>query len=312
VAGKYEKFTTMIKTNKIIKKIKSFTYIFTKSITSTHYYRDLLNTDLRFSLKYYFTLTIVLSLIASLGITLQTKTEFQESANMLLEEMVSIYPEDLTISVEKGTVSINRPQPYFIKAPQTTQTTTNPIENLIVFDTEGTIGDLETYNTLILINKTNILLKDQDTIQVFSLNNIQEGKFDKAKLLKDIEMIQPIIKLAPLLIFILLFGIFSFYFIFIKSILIFVLSILLMTIGKTRGLALELGKYYQMGMHIVTLSLILEVQIALLGTEIPIPLWTLLINLLIGTIVIFDISSDANKNLTTDKNTTENSTTPKD
>lgn len=82
-------------------------------------------------------------------------------------KIVSYYPADLVVTIANGQMSINQPQPYYIKNPFP-KTGVNDRENLIVFDGEDKLPtDLKKASTFILVKKTFVISDGENNQQRF-------------------------------------------------------------------------------------------------------------------------------------------------
>lgn len=274
-----------------MRKIKAFFYVLIKSITSVDYYKELLKVSPHFSIKYYVTLCLLLTLITSCVITTKITPELRNQFRSFTQEMLTNYPEDLVIKVYGGNVEINRPEPYFIDAPNMlTEEAGEEIEHLVTIDSSGTINDLEQYKTLALINDKNLLVRDRGNIQAYPLNELPNGELTKADLIRIDGEIQSLLKYVFVVVFILVFGIYVVYYSIFRTIALIAFAGVISIIGNVKGLKLGLGKYIQLTMHIVTLPLIVESLVTILQVNVPIPLWFMVLTILIGFVVIFELS----------------------
>ncbi len=274
-----------------MRKIKAFFYILIKSITSVDYYKALLQVSPQFSIKYYVALCWTLTTITSCAITMKITPELRDRFKNFKQEMLANYPEDLVIKVYGGNVEVNRPEPYFIDAPKMlTEEAGEEIEHLFTIDSSGTINDLDQYKTLALINDKNLLVRDRGNIQAYPLNELPNGELTKANLIRIDGEIQNLLKYVFVVVFILVFGIYVIYYSIFRTIALIVFAGTISIIGNVKGLKLGLGKYIQLTMHIVTLPLIVESLVTILQVSIPVPLWFIVLTILIGFVVIFELS----------------------
>lgn|SRR3989338_1245378 len=77
-----------------------------------------------------------------------------------VDSVVASYPDDLIVVVAGGEVSINQPQPYYIK---NTLFKDGP-ENLIIFDGEDTLkGGTKEHSTLVIVKKTHLITGEENS-----------------------------------------------------------------------------------------------------------------------------------------------------
>ncbi|MFZ5424280.1 MAG: DUF1189 family protein [Patescibacteria group bacterium] len=288
-----------------MKKIKAFFYVYIKSITSIDYYKDLTKVGFGFSFKYFVILAALAAIVASVGISLPASKSINEAVNKGLDSLVNHYPEDLEITIKEGLLSINKPEPYIVKFPEelTQDSEEFKDQNLIVFDSEGTIDDLENYNTVILVNRKNILVNNPeatgtDQIRVLPLRDFEEGTLNKETVMYLINEFRPLAKFIPYIVFTAIAGAMIFYFFAYRLTYLLVVTAILMLVGNIVKVKLQFSKYYQIGLHAMTLPLTIDVITLVAKQQVPIPLWFLLINTAIGVFALLrmkEASGEMNK-----------------
>ena len=101
-----------------MKKLKAFFYVYKNSMTSPKYYKEVLKTDLNFSLKYYLMLVLVASILITTIETVSVTPKIKSQISGFAENARQVYPDDLLIKVEEGKWSVNREEPFVIPMPQ--------------------------------------------------------------------------------------------------------------------------------------------------------------------------------------------------
>lgn len=232
--------------------------------------------------------------------------EVKETLNTAVDQMADVYPNDLVITTEAGEWSINQTEPYAIPTPEIFKTLgpenlesdlyEQPYvqafpDNLLVFDHNGKIKDLEEQATLMVLNDINLITIDnRGKIEAFPLDGIPDGEFDKAQYLEMISNLRGYIDYVPyMLIFFVFLGTF-FYYAILRLVYLISISLALLAIGYFRGLKLRMRTYYKLGMHAMTLPLTLEVVFIALGITTSVPMWFFAINLIFGISVVYHLS----------------------
>ena len=276
-----------------MKRIKAFLYVFFKSLTSIKYYQDVIKTHLNFSMKYFFTLSLTAALVVTAIGILPSFSPIKNTINDFLEQGRQIYPDDLIITSKDGKLSINQPEPYLIPFPDISNLDQSDmpepdmqIENLVVFDSNGTLDDLENYKTLFLVNESNVLARGENKIEVYPLKDIPEGQITKTEINKIFSQIEQIAVYVPYAIVTLLFIAVVVYYIGFRLAYLLFLALVLLGVGKIQKLDLDYKKYYQIGIHTMTLPLIVDVIVNLLNTPIELPFWFFMLNFIFGIIVV--------------------------
>jgi hypothetical protein len=267
-------------------KIRAFFYTFFKSLTSLKYYKDVIKANVYFSIKYFFSLAAIAGTISVL-LALSQIGEIKQGYNNALEQIRNLYPSDLVISYREGDISVNREEPFIIPLPQAVREQDGQLPtNLIVFSSEGTLDDVNNLDTLILVNDSNILVKGNNKIDVYPLENIEEGRITRAEVDRVINQLQSLSRFLPLIVALTsLVGAIFYYSIYRLLYLLFI-GLLLMLLGKTKNLNLPFRNYFQIAVHTFTLPLTIGVLLDLARINLYFPLWIFLLNLAFGIFVL--------------------------
>lgn len=250
---------------KLCKNIKS-------SIYNPSYYSEILNKPFSYSLKYFLSLACLVALIATIAFSFSTLPKINKFINETGSKALSYYPDDLEVTVKSGKVSTNVSEPYFIKIPDELKnsdrgTVTNPaageIENLLVIDTKNpaTIDLFSGYKTSTLLSYDSFAYYDNGAVKIQPLRQEFNGVVTKPKVSAALNKIMPYVRILPFalipIIFIgLLIGSIFKYLIY----LIFA-AVIIWIMFKAMKKNLGYGKSYQIGLHAMTLGVILEVTV---------------------------------------------------
>ncbi len=276
-------------------KLKAFLYIFYKSLTSPKYYADVVKTHLSLSMKYFFTLTLLASIGASIYVTVPLVPKVQSAIKQGTTMVLDTFEDDLVITVKEGELSINKPEPYIIPLPEKASTDLEGVpESLIVFDSDGTLDDFEnTYDTLVLVNSVNMLMKDDTGIRVESLKQLPDGQLTKADLREVAAAVEPLTKYVPFVLGVFVFiGIAFSYMVFNLVHLLFV-ALILFLIGKSRRMQLVFSDYYQIAIHTFTLPFILQLFANAFKVDVPFASWFLVTNLAFAFLMMLKMGTSA-------------------
>jgi hypothetical protein len=273
-----------------MKKIKAFFYVYYKSLTTVKYYQDILKTELGFSMKYFFALAIIATLIVAVSTSVREVPKIKSAVDGVLTQSQELYPEDLVITIENGQMSTNQPDPVIISMPQVPGVQepdpAADFDNLVVIDEEGTLGDMEKYNTLFLVNESNILVWSEGRIEVYPLRDLPNTEITRETINNLVERFEGWIRLIPYIITVLVFVALLFYYLGFRLVYLLPVALIFFIIGSIRGLKLTYGKYYQIGLHTITLPLTVEMIAVLVGIPILFPFWFFIVNILFGVLVI--------------------------
>jgi len=271
-----------------MKKLKAFWYVYSKSLFDVDYYKDILKIDRKFTLKYFLVLSLLASVIATVRFAVPTIPKIQNGMNDMLTEFSKLYPDDLVLKSEGGMWSINKEEPYMVPTPGLLNVETADFpENLIVFDHEGTISDLEEKNTFIVINKVNLItVNSQGRVEAYPLDSMPDGEINKSKALEAIDGLREFARFVPLIVVVFVLFATLFYFIVFRLGYAFIVGLLLMAFGYLKGTKNTLGTYYKIALHTMTLPLTIEIMFILMQTEVRYMNWFFGFNLIFGIVVI--------------------------
>ncbi len=121
------------------------------------FYAGMANRSWADAAKYYLVIAFVIIFVYASpvwGLLLTANPE-------LVDTVVALYPDDLTITVADGSMSINKPEPFAIPNTWTEELP----ENLIVFDTQNdeyTPTALDEAKTLVLLKDSFAIVQDSD------------------------------------------------------------------------------------------------------------------------------------------------------
>lgn len=277
-----------------MKKLKAFSYVFVKSLSSISYYRDVIKTNLSFSVKYIVVLTAVTALITTISASVVGIPKITKDFGGFVQSAKSFFPDDLVFSIEKGEWSVNRPEPFIVTMPKTEGAEVEEGEetpaNIIVFYHEGTIDDLKNLDTLVIVNKSNVIYRDGESISVYPIKNMPDSRLDKGEFNKLVSSLDSIVKALPvfLVIMTLLFTFGGS--LFLKVFYFLGVSTVVWIIAKITGAKLGYKNSAQVTMHSSTLPVLVGVITELIGVGIPFLMWFPLLNIILATIVLHDIS----------------------
>lgn len=278
-----------------MKKIKAFFYTYYKSISSVEYYKELLKTDSSFSIKYYVMLIVIASLISTTAISFRIIPSFQKEIGKFGEYAKQYYPEDLVFKTKGGDWEVNKPEPYIYPIPEEFKkdlregTEFNDIENIIVLDKSGTINDVEKYKTVVLVNKTNIIVKEREGLKIYSLKEVPDFEVNREMFNKGVDQIYNIAKYIPYLVIIALFAGFVTYYVLIRTIYLFIVAGILWIVAKISQMEDKFGNLYRVAMHTMTVPVTLSVVLDIINKNIGFGGWFLWANLILAGFVLFKI-----------------------
>lgn len=276
------------------RKLKAFAYVFYKSISSTEYYRDVIKADFGFSVKYFVSIVVMASVAVAFVVTAATIDEAADGFNSLMNKAETAYPEDLVIKVEGGKMNINKPQPFFVPLPELDRADgeqenlpEETVKNLIVFDSEGTLDDLDGYSTFILVNESNVLVRESNGTQVYPLRDMPDTEISRQDYDQFVGFVKPLGNyIAYFVFFTVLSGLLIYYF-SIRVAALLIMGLVLLVVGRVGGMSLSYQKAFMIGAHTITLPIIVEVVTNSLGILIWLPFWFFVLHLVFSLLILF-------------------------
>jgi hypothetical protein len=235
-------------------------------------------------LKYYVVLAFLFTLATSLNALIPLLPKINQGVEDALTYAHEHYEDDLVITLENGEVSINKEDPYIIPFPSSAP---EAPENLLVFDSEGTLDDMEdTYDTLFLVNSQNILVRNEERIQAYPVGNFPDGEFTEDDLAEITGKLRNFANFIPYIVGTILFLAVLFYYLVFRLIYLFFVSLVLWIAGLIRGFSFEFANYYQIALHAITLPLCLELLNNFFKVQITGVPWFILLHLIFGLVVV--------------------------
>ena len=264
-------------------KLKTFFNTFKRSASDPSYYKDILKAKFSFSLKYLYMLSFFIILVTVLKFALMFAIALPTLTPKIQEfkkNMQTAYPAELEVKINNGELSTNVEEPYYFDPfDMKGDDGKSQYEHFITIDTEASVEDYESYQSAILLTRTAAVYPDN---QSGTYNFIKFSEFKEPiainKSLYD-EMMKkasPLIDAVPMLltgliILMVLFGpliggVFT-----TAGYMLYLLLATLVTwiVAKLFKTNLGYSKVYQLGMHGITLSVVITTILGLFGKDIP-------------------------------------------
>lgn len=221
----------------------------------------------------YFALLILLSSVMTSTVPVVDIATFifrpSEEKDAIRKEVLALYPEELSVRFENGTISTNVAEPYAIPLPRALKAeigaTAKYPSNLLVIDTGKAISasDFETLDTIAILSKDSIGFHDSEKnkTEIQSLGNAQQESFvfDHGKFASYVGIIERFAKgfgiallfLIPLFVFLAKLIVLPLYLVF--------GALVIWITAKIRGTGWTYGTSYKAGLHLLTLPLLYEI-----------------------------------------------------
>ncbi len=260
--------------------MKQFFAHIKRSINDPEYYRDILDRPFSYSFKYY--LSFVFFLAVTMTIILSTPLIPQ--VNRVLREFppqfFAYYPDELELRVEKGRVSSNVTEPYYLPLPVRFQELVDQsgdasIAHMAVIDTTApiTLEGLRSRNALIWVGGDSIaFLESNNGMSVSAIPSDSNVHITESKIRGVFDRVAPYLHLVGPLLVVMIFLMLMLGFAVTLVYLVFIGAPLIMLAGRMMSRTFSYGEAYRIGLHAVTLPLLLQQILRLLSGGIPIDL----------------------------------------
>jgi hypothetical protein len=232
----------------IFKKIKN-------SVYGPDYYNEVANRPFSYSLKYFFLLILIFSFLMTVVVSAKAIPQIKSAVGYFLESVIQRYPSELEITLTGGKASVNVEEPYFLGMPKKWE---GAYQNILVIDTKNSfsVEKFVEYNTACLLTETSLVCYDNKDIKITPLKSAPDITINKDKILSLVGRFKSFAwVIYPALIIAVFCGIFSAYSFRLVYLLIFALLVLL--IAKIKKMDLGYKKSYQIGLHLLTLPIII-------------------------------------------------------
>lgn len=228
------------------------------SIYSPQFYSTVLTKSFKSSLGYFLLLSLLLTIIR-LTVSSPSLINIPQAIEEFTQNIISCYPKELDIKIASGQVSSNVEEPYFVSSCETDN------KNLVVIDTKTPFSttQFDTYQAAVWVTKDSVVYKrDNFETRAYSLTRIKDFKLNKAVLNSYQQIISPYLKFVIPLV--LLLGFVSGYLLYtVRLIYLLFLSSIIWLLGKIFKQALSFGQSYKLGLHAITLGLIMDLVVSL-------------------------------------------------
>lgn len=135
-------------------KVKTFLHVFAKSLLpQSEYYQKILTTKFRFSLRYFLTLITIINIIFIIHLFFRFNPKRITNFTDNIINTLNNIPEDLTIIVNKGTLTTTYNRPYFFWLNDQDKT-----KLLLVIDQNANPNMIKQYQSYVLVTAKEIII----------------------------------------------------------------------------------------------------------------------------------------------------------
>jgi len=281
-----------------MEKLKRFFHNVWRSAVDFSYYKDIVQAPFSFSLKYIFFLLVIINLAGGVffGLNLiKIIPQLPKISEDIKTTARSLFPSDLIININNGTVKTNVDEPYFIDFPENLKSRDNRYLHLITIDTKANIDEINTYKTIMLVTKNNLVYIDRNSgYRVQPLSDIKGYyQIDKYVYNNILSKLLPYLRYLQAVIYIIIFTSIIIYPVAAASLdlsgkLIYLLffCLILLVICRLLKISLNYKKIYQLSFHGLTIPIFISTLSAWFNFTLP-PFSYSLIFLLIMTVILY-------------------------
>lgn len=235
------------------------------SIYDPEFYKRIPTIGLGTAVGYFFLLIFIFTVLNSAIMANDLMRKAPEELKKVITETVSAYPADLVVEINKGKVSTNAQEPFFVPFPEgETEVDGQEVNNLLVIDTKTpySASQFEQYKTLVWVTEDSVFYQDDNEFsqRSISLAEAENFKVDKESINYWVSQINPwLVYVGPALLTIVTIGMFigfSFnlvYFLFLAVFIFFLSSIF--------KWGLKYGDAYKTAIYSSTLSFLVDLII---------------------------------------------------
>jgi len=230
------------------------------SIYSPSFYVSIPQKKLSSAMGYFFLLILLVTVVESISPIWSFSTVGQTEIKKFVDKVKNFYPSELVVKIQKGKVSTNVPEPYYIPLPEYTGKTAQDASNLVVIDTKTpfSIDQFNQYKTIAWVTKDSVITKNEGKIQINDLSKVSNMTIDKTFVATIINKVSPWVNIiAPLAIAGILLGLYLLH--IFRLVYLFFLALAIWLLTKLIKKPLSYGNSYKTGLYAMTLGFIVEI-----------------------------------------------------
>ncbi len=254
------------------------------SIYNPSYYRQIAQKPLTSSISYFLLLALLLTVIQTITFINPVSAGVTDLVSKAIPNLVNSYPKELSVTIKNGSVSTNVKEPYVI--PLQSHNSSEP-KNLIVITTKKTVPleQFYTYNSLFVLTKYSLITVNSSTkaVQEFPLRDVKDMTINRTTINQQITHIRPYFKtIVPVLLVCIGLGIYIGY--LLRFVYLLALALLIFALMKFLKRDMKYEDAYKIGIHAITVGLIVEAFLFLFQFQIHtdgFPLMTTLLSLIV-------------------------------
>lgn len=234
------------------------------SLYDPDFYSDLRQQSLGSAITYFILLVLILSAVVSVIFGLKI---FKSLSAENINKLANFYPKELRVKIEKGEISTNLQEPYFIKNDSLENSSKLKNSNFLVIDTktEFSIDAFNKYDASVWIGKNFIVSsKRQGQAEFQDVSKIPDYSLSYEKISNWASILAGYRMWIFACFLILIFLSFCIYFVA-KIVWLLIASVFVMFLVKTKSVILSYESSLKVSLYAVTAPLIIQACFFFLG-----------------------------------------------
>lgn len=287
-----------------MQKFNIFFRTFWKSISSFSYYHDIVKAKFSFSFKYFVLFNFLLGIFSTIAITMTISPPLNRFVSRFKNRARSLYPADLQIEIKQGELSTNVAEPFHVPIPFELFTEVPPAisdqkqQYLLTIDTQANIEDFSKSQSVILLTKDNLAVVDENNgFRVYPLKDAQNFSLNKKVVDQMLDKILPLVDYALPVLTLTILSFFILFWPVGKLVGLLWLSLLVLMISKLMKLSLSYRKIYQIGLHALTLPVLIQYLLTALKINPPVLFFNSLLYILYSLVILAELKKTPPKQI---------------
>jgi hypothetical protein len=262
-------------------KFKTWWYSFRRSILDSSYYADVAKAKFSFSLKYMYLLmgfSVAIGTLPLFIFALTALPGISKNIPATKAKIAEAFPKDLSITIAHGELSTTAQQPYVVKLSQITHDPKDNL-NLLTIDTSATFDDYAGMKTSVLMTKKYMVYPDRNgqSYQVMQYSDSTVPLEINPITYHDaiVRFVWPVLDRSNLImgglmvLWVLILPLISMSKVSLTLLALLFLTLASLLIFRVQKLNYSYKTLFRMGMHAITLSVVVDTFLSLLNYDIP-------------------------------------------
>lgn len=231
------------------------------SVYDPKFYSEIKNRSLGSALKYFLLLALILTGINLLILSYELGIKVPGELRNFVNQSINSFPEKLEVDIDKGQVTTNATEPYFIPFPSSNNDINKgDLNNILVIDTKTPFSSSQfnQYKTLLWLTRDSLFYQNREFDQrSINLTKVKNVKINHAFIQDLVKKINPWFNLiGPILIIVVTIGLYiGFTF---KLVYFLFLGVLIYFLSSIFKWGLNYSTSYKTAIYASTLSLFVD------------------------------------------------------